>query len=182
MRTKPLTPLLPPIWRPCRLRRVVRRCGARRRLGTARRARPRGASAYRFGPLGDSPPTGMAGAGCAGRRASGPWTTPAPRRPTSPPMTFNISRTDARYRLLADLRDLYYGAFGGAVQDESETAISLNLTIPPSRSCRRRRPSLAHHLPSVCVLPPKELTERCAMAASLSSRVGLRTFHHVRGH
>ena len=84
--------------------------------------------------------------------------------------------------LRALLLQVLYGEFGGAVQDESETAISLNLTIPPSRSCRRRRPSLAHHLLSVCVLPPKELTERCAMAASLSSRVGLRTFHHVRGH
>ena len=30
-----------------------------------------------------------------------------------------VERTDARYRLLADLRDLYYGEFGGAVRDES---------------------------------------------------------------
>ena len=38
------------------------------------------------------------------------------------------------------------------------------------------------HLPSVCVLLPEELTERCAMAASLSSRSRLQYFHHVRGH
>ena len=38
------------------------------------------------------------------------------------------------------------------------------------------------HLPSVCVLLPRRTHgKRCAMAASLSSGVGLLNFHHVRG-
>jgi len=36
--------------------------------------------------------------------------------------------------------------------------------------------------PSVCVLLLEELTERCVMAAPLSSRDGLPNFHHVLGH